>query len=666
MYQRRPAAPPSVDAASAVTHRPKTSDISNQDAQAGLEMQTSEPSFLLSLDAGILPPAVIPPGGPPTLFLKFMTTAPTQGAIVDLDSGGVLAPDTQWVQVSAGATLWLDVGSLSDKDRDQVMDWLVAARGTLTLDGRTLVLGEPIEALGFGADTEDPQAVLDAANQRVNEDMDVWAFLNGGSSALTPDEADRDGWTPKQDKPGAWYNGYQIVDGEVVPHQSDFDPMKGKEGGEAPDLDLDGLKALIMRSMDVGGVRDALGDNHDVFVQALRERFGAENPLGESGFAGLCDELWTYLQTGAGIDGNVDIGRLQAIVRALSPDTKATADTNTPFEGEEFTPAGSEVALKRGDGVFGRATMMSLMHLFGEFSRTVRLPPKVGLVPDAAFNDSDHIVRDRSGSMMGNISTPGGKWPKVESAVDQSQGWTPGVDGIDTRTVGSFDHNDVTVGTTSVTDMEDALKRAYTKLYPKDERKDQKAFAGLFALKRGDIFDSAGLNAASLMRQLGDGTRAGFGAAGESPLKAMLLVLMNPGLLPVGNPLRTRLELGKNDPNTDPVRLNGIADEPEQSLEYLQLVKALADALGVDARLIFVPTRKADYDVDPVGNLLFVDLDDIVINADATATVTYTQGGSERTEPIGIEHGGVEGDPGRFKGASLELSALQRIEGIME
>jgi hypothetical protein len=629
-------------------------EVSNQQAIDGLQTVSVDPGFLSSLDPNALD------GDPPQIYLRYTTTAPTAGVVADLRSGDPIGPDAEWVLLDAGLPLWLDLGSLSATDRASVVTWLDAAGGSVRLDGRTLVIGDASADVTFSADTEDPQTVLDAANGRRDQDAAVWWFLNAGSSALEANDADPTGWQSGQTKPGAWYNGYTVTDGQVDAHRSDFDTRKG----EPPALDLDGLKALIMRTMDVGGVRDALGDDHDTFVEALRQRFGAGHPVGEQGFVSLCDELWSYLQTGAGPDGEVDIGRLQAVVRALSPDTEATAETNTPFTGEAFTLDGSDVSLNRGDGVFGRATMMSLMHLFGSFVRTVHEPNVVGLVPAAVFDDSDVFVRDRSGSMVGTPNSPG-KWPLVRDAVDQSQGWGPG-QGIETRTVATFDQNDTKVGAITLTDMQDALDRAYAILYPDDTRDDRRAFAELFDLDRGDIFTRDGLDTSALTRLLGDGAGVGFGAVGESPLKAMLLVLTHPEALPVGSPLRTRLELGSGDPSSDPVRLNGVADEPEQSPEYLRLVTALAEALGVDARIVFVPTRGADYAVDPVGNLLFVDLEDIVVNDDNTATVTYTQGGSERTDTVPISGAGTAGSPGRYQGSKLDLGTLQRVEGLSE
>jgi hypothetical protein len=269
--------------------------------------------------------------------------------------------------------------------------------------------------------------------------------------------------------------------------------------------------------------------------------------------------------------------------------------------------------------------------------------------------------------MVGPPSRPG-RWPKVRDAVDASQGWGP-TNGMDSRSIGTFNQKSVSIGGNDVSDVSDALVRAYKILHPDNTREDRKEFAALFAANPRDIFDRKKLNPRWLMGLIGDGSGRsfGFGGKGESALKTMLLVLTNPQALPAGHPLRNRLEMGESDPNKEPVRLNAVADEPEQSLEYLELVKALAAELGVDVRIIAVPTDKgADFDANPVGNLIFIDLDDIVINPDNTVDLSYEQAGTPQTEQVNMTGGGSPASPSRYAHATLRLNRVQRITGETE
>lgn len=614
--------------------------------------------------------------GPPStqdidpIDVQYARTRPADATVdncADLTAGDLVTANTRYVHVhvDAGGDLWLDIGALSSGDRALLTTWMNDLEGEVHLDptsGR-LVLGEPHKSLHFSADTDGAQDVLDEANAHDAaswDDAAIWAFLNGGEEVLEAEDADGESFKTDQTKPGAWYNGYQqSADGSVSAHKSAFDTRESS----APALDEDGLKKLIMRCLDVGKVKASLGGDYEKFCQGLQARFGEGHELGAGGIDWLAEELWSYLHTGAGTDGEVDIGRLQAIVRAVSPDTKETAETNTPFDGSTFAVGDTTQELHRGDGMFGRATMLSLMHLLGEVTETLTDPPDLGLVPGNAFDERDRFVHDRSGSMMGS-AVRAGPWPDVKQAVDHSQGWNA-TNGMNSRTLGTFDINDAHINGTKTVDIGKALEDAYKLLHPDNTRGDQKAFAALFGLKRSDIFDRSGkLNTPTLRRYIGDGSGVGYGAKGESGLKIILLVLTNPSLLPPGDPLRILLENGSGTPGVEPVRLNVVMDEEEQSLEYLMLVQALAKELGVDVRLIAVPTGKV------AGNLLdqlvFIDVNDISIDASGNATIHFVQGGVPQTKTVPVDGIGGGSHPQRFKGASIRLNDLQKVQGVSE
>lgn len=602
------------------------------------------------------------PTNPPVPVVYARTEpADAAGQTADLAAGDVIGPQTRYAKVDAGGPLWLDLGLLSSTDRATVTYMLTAAGGAFTLESNALVCGTRTVTPTLTADTETPENVLATANGPDCPDAAVWGFLNGGEQVLEAEDASSAGWKEGQTKPGAWYNSYTVEGDEVQAHKSGFDTREGA----APTMDLQGMKDLIMRCMDVSGFRSAVGDDHDRFVQALRSRFAHGHPLGESAFVALCDEIWSYLRTGAGPDGSVDVGRLQACVRALSPDIEVTAETNTSFDGPAFALGSTDVTLQEGDGKFGRATMLSLMHLFGQLGEIVQDPPKIPLVPDE-FHDGDYFVHDNSESMTGP-GGQGGALTTVKGAVDMSQGWAPG-QGMDNRTVGTFDENHTLVNGQDESGLVESLTLAYAKVFPKDLPADRAAFARWFKVAPGAIFNGQGLDARTLMTLVGEANRD-YGNSGESSLKAILTVLTHPEDLPVDHPLRIRIEQGEKDPNQDPIRLNAVADEPEQGLEYLELVKALAATLHVDVRIIAVPTDNAPaIQQDPIGSLIFVDVEGLQLDpATGHAQVPYTQNGQQQTTTVRIGNMSTSAtqrqQPTGYRSARLNLNAGQSIRG---
>lgn len=660
-YRPTPSAPATRSSRGGLAAGPDFGE-SNQEALAameGLDLETVEldPQPFEILDLPVLPRL---------LCVQLSRTPPTSGTVCDLTGGGPVDAKAHWVKIDAGGPLWLDLGSLSADHRDALVAALDAAGGSFSFDGSgRLVLGAVQTEVFLGADADGAQGVLDGANAR-DQDADIFDFLNGEETVLQAGQADGSGWKSGQVKPGAWYNGYEVVDGEVVAHKSDFDTSDRA----APELDLQGMKDLIKRCLDISGLRAVVGDSEEVFEQALTERFGGESTLSPSAFGEVVDELWSYLRTGAGRDGEVDIGRLQALVRALAPELKTTADTNTPFAGESFAVGDQELA--RGDGKFGRATMLSLLHLFGQFETEVSKPPSVCTMRSGVFGDHDQFLFDRSPSMFTATGSAGlTKWDAIQGAVDNALGSTPG-NAVRTRTQGTFKQREGTVGGQDVK-IDDSLVRACDLLCPNHSKEEHEAFAEYFGLTRKDIFVKGKLDPRLLMGLIGDGSinstgRAvnDFGATGESPIKAMLFALTHPAALK--GQLQQRVAQGKSDPNKDPVRLNGVMDESFQGLEYLALVRALGDHLGVDLRFIVAPHHVKEYQSNPVDKLVFIDAADLQLSETSQeATVTYEQGGVTHTQKIPLEFPRGK-DPGaasdqRYKGATLDVGGHQAQVG---
>ncbi len=607
---------------------------------------------------------------PPDIFVQILRTAPPSGTVCDLTGGGPVDAGADWVKLDANGPAWIHLSSLSPAHRAALVPALESAGGqfSISADGR-LVLGVENSEVFLGADAADAESVLKGANDR-EQDEDIFDFLNGEESVLFASQADPSSFDAGQTKPGSWYNGYEVKNGKVEPHKSNFDDSDR----EAPGLDMQGLKDLIKRCLDISGLRKVVGDNKEMFESAMTERFQFTSGLGESAFQGVLDELWSYFQTGAGIDQKVDIGRLQALVRALDPEIQITAETNTPFGGQTFQVG--ETDLARGDGKFGRATMLSLLHLFGDFEKQVNQPPSVGTVGMGVIDERDHFLIDNSPSMMSpGYGSSTAKWPSVQTAVDGALGSGPGQQ-VRNRTQGSFNQARARVGGDYVK-VDESLVKAWHMLCPNDSREERDAFADLLGVDRKDIFDANGLMPKRLMGLLGDGTNSAgmtatsdFGGKGESPIKAMLFALTHPSSLK--GDLQQRVSQGKSDPNKDPVRLNGVIDESFQGLEYLELVRALGDHLGVDLRFIVVPYSGGDYASNPMSKLVFIDAADIQVSDSAQeATVTYEQAGVQKTEKVSLDFPDMApgrvpdaADTDRYRGSAMNVGGFQNQGGV--
>ena len=653
--------------------RPGSAGLGNaaRAAQLASVAAPAEETSLLWADgaaAGLVGEGTEPTEDPVTsLSLVFHVTRPADATDETVaQAGAPLTEAVRYLEVDTGRRLWLDLSSLDAAERTALGAHLARAGGAVHLDRKTgqIVVGEGWRERSLEADTRSARAVLDDANARGPAwgASEAWGWLNGGSSALEASEADRADFGPGQTKPGAWYNHYfQDADGTVHAHTSRHD----RSGTEAPVLDEAGLRQLVMDCLDANGVRAALGSDPALFRAGLQARFADGHPLGASGLDWLIDELWSHLQTGAGTDGALDIGRLQAIARALGADTAESAETNTVFGAEGFAVGETGASLARGDGDFGRATLLSLLHLVGSIHEAVVDPLSIRLVPVGAFHEEDRFLVDGSGSMVGAHGRPG-KWGPVSHAVSETQGWS--LEELEERQVGSLHERKLMLGGEKALDLGEALKRAYRLLHPEDTNKDREAFAALFGLRTRDAFSEAGLEVARLRAEIGDDastrSRKGYGAPGESGLKGFLMVLTHPELLPEGDPLRVQLEGGSRAPGEQDARLNAVVDEPEQSLEYLAVVQALAAQLGVDVRFVATPTSVRLG--SSAAQLQLINIEDIAIDDRGRATVHFTQAGIAHTREVEVDGHARGRVHGPFEDAQLPLHNKQSIVGVTE
>lgn len=226
---------------------------------------------------------------------------------------------------------------------------------------------------------------------------------------------------------------------------------------------------------------------------------------------------------------------------------------------------------------------------------------------------------------------------------------------------------DKTVGNTNMVDIPraDILQMAYFRVL--EETKGQKkarnpqlqwstldskevaeTFMGWFKLQgRTDEFfdnDYTVLKGAELMEALGDP------AKGESALMGIIATL-------VYHPDFAKGEL--SDQNDKNPRLNALADEQEQSLEYLELAQNLSQLMHVDVRIMAVPTDLTNSTSTTPDNVaevkdrtMFVDLNTMQITEDGKLKFV----GNGNTYETAIEGAlGPVTDPARFQGAHAPI-----------
>ncbi len=172
------------------------------------------------------------------------------------------------------------------------------------------------------------------------------------------------------------------------------------------------------------------------------------------------------------------------------------------------------------------------------------------------------------------------------------------------RAVGSRDPR------SEVRDYSKVLEDAYVKVYPTRTKQDAEAFADLFGLKsqlrtifreeRENGVKVWNLDGAALRGLIGDvnPANANEDAGGESSLKAIIATLLY-------SPQYSDQALANLKPQERP-RLNAVADESEQGLEYLELAKKLAKIMGIEVRIIAVPTDATNF--NPSNDVAIVDL----------------------------------------------------------
>ena len=584
-----------------------------------------------------------------------------------------------------------------------------------SLDGTDVVAGKVKGSASFSTDTRTADDVLKSSNEKSNVVGDaskdplgtkmnnVWTMMNGGRTELDKKALPQNRRVGEEKKEAAWYNGIEIrkdpVSGTETVHidRSQYD----NRTDPIPELSLDEYHQMLIRDFDYNGAISkfkALG-GQSAFLNAVLERF-PERDKGELTI--IAGEVWSYATTGMDTKGATDIAQMQGYLYALDPKIKVSSDTNT-LMGKEFNAGTKEkpLMLKGGDGKHGRATILTTRHLLSNVTFEQIQPKRVTTKETTIFKEfssRDRFVRDNSPSMEMKWSNEQGNDPNtIVGGIDKvlgrgafdPAGTTPSIGRNMDATFGgssqrqidisnapynpNLDKNERT-GNGKVIDYSKVLEDAYAKIYPNHSFEDAMAFAGLFKLeskfnaifkkvkadkpkKSGDarlksasnVADTYELNGAALRAELGDVNPADAtkDAGGESALKTIIATLLY-------SPQYSDAALEKMDPKEKP-RLNAVADEAEQSPEYLELAKKLSKTMGIEVRIIATPSSATSF--NPETDLAIVDLNSmqlveeepILTSANANKNVAVGQltfdaiiGGVKQTRTVPVEKRGAD------------------------
>jgi hypothetical protein len=191
--------------------------------------------------------------------------------------------------------------------------------------------------------------IVSLSNDR---DDPTWDIMNGGHDAVNIEKG--------KAKPDEWRNGFQIEEGNV---------SLNREGYESEIDTLDEYREMLVSDFDFSGTIEAFLEQPNAeqsFVDAMIERYCGEESESDPAFvAALSSEIWAYATTGADSTGVTDIAQMQGMLRALDSEIVKSSDSNTPMSEDEFTLPGTDYALPEGDGLHGRATILTTRHLLG-------------------------------------------------------------------------------------------------------------------------------------------------------------------------------------------------------------------------------------------------------------------------------------------------------------
>lgn len=243
----------------------------------------------------------------------------------------------------------------------------------------------------------------------------------------------------------------------------------------------------------------------------------------------------------------------------------------------------------------------------------------------------------------------------------------------------------------TVEDFGVVLEDAYDKLFQVQDEADALEFARLLGVADPDLKtlyvrtkeggkSTYALNGGAMLAAIGDVKDPGGHSAskredakGESSIKMIIATLLY-------HQDYSEEALANLDANKRP-RLNVLADEEEQSLEYLELAKLLADKVGVDVRIMATPS--ANHGVNTQTDMAVIDLqtmelvqnpddpgavqlkyDAVVNGAVRTMKVPVTDVLGEQLRATTDANGKPLMAPNQYEDASAPLIPGQTIRGV--
>jgi hypothetical protein len=237
--------------------------------------------------------------------------------------------------------------------------------------------------------------VLAQSNDRKSDA--VWKKFNGEAEALS---------MPEKEQPDAWRLGIQVK-GVDTTGDGVYDQYTVTGGEDVGIKNIEDYRAMIKKDFNfsgtitryltrAGGNAAAAGK---LFVEAVLVRYGLDGAGADAAqktkVEGLAKNIWSYATTGADTMGNTDVAQMQGMLFALDSELVKVSNSNTEMKDSEFTLPGTDETLKEGDGLHGRATILTTRHFIDNVSDD----------PDdneLAGYDHTIVLADISGSMEHN------------------------------------------------------------------------------------------------------------------------------------------------------------------------------------------------------------------------------------------------------------------------